>query len=221
MTDALTLETRALAALGLSSELRSRLEELHERLPTSEAFVSAARELRWHGHPDEAKQIGQLAAQWYEETLHRSPTRPTKILLARTFFELGEWDRARPIFQELAAEPLPETFTPDQARGYDLVPFGYLGIDAARRGDTLTAEEMIDRLGRLNRPYRLGMHIYWQARIAAQLGSCDRAVAFLREALRAGESVYDADRYEPRLEVAEFARLADCDAYKRFSAPKG
>jgi tetratricopeptide (TPR) repeat protein len=213
----MTFEIRALAALGHSSEVKSRLEELHELRPTSEAFASAATELRRHGHPDAATEVGRLAAQWYQETVRRSPTRPMKILLARSLAELGEWDRARPILQELAAEPLPETFAPDQVRGYDLVPFGYLGIDAAHRGDTLAAEGMIDRLGRLTRPYRLGAHIYWQARIAAQLGSCERAVAFLREALRTGESVYDY----LRLEVPEFARLKGCAAYQRFSAPKG
>jgi tetratricopeptide (TPR) repeat protein len=218
---AMTFEIRALASLGHSAEVKSRLEELHELQPTNEAFASAARELRWHGYPDAATEVGRLAAQWYQETVRQSPTRRTKILLGRSLGELGEWDRARSIFQELAAESLVETFTPDQVPGFDLAPLGYLGIDAARRGDTLAAEGMIDRLGRLTRPYRHGAHIYWQARIAAELGSCERAVGFLRKAQQAGESVYDANRYELQLEVAEFRRLTDCAAYQRFIAPKG
>ena len=144
-----------------------------------------------------------------------------KILLGRSLIELGDWDSARTIFQELAAEPLVETFTPDQAHGYDLVPLGYLGIDAARKGDTVAANAMIDRLGGLTRPYRKGAHIYWQARIAAQLGSCERAVDLLQNALQAGESVYGANRYELQLEVAEFSSFKDCPRFKRFRAPKG
>jgi serine/threonine protein kinase len=215
-----TLEIRALSAIGDSSELVKRLVELHELRPASPAFASAARELRWHRHPSAA--VEQLAARWYQEALGRSPTRLTKILLARTLFESGQRDRARPLFQELAADSLPEGATADRARGYDLVPLGYLGIDAALRGDTSAALGFIDQLGRMNWRYRLGMHHYWQARIAAQLGRCDRTVALLRDALRAGESVYDALEYELRREVAEFAPLQrTCPSYQQLMTPTG
>ena len=106
--------------------------------------------------------------------------------------------------------------TTDNWRGYDVLPVGYLGIDAARRGDTTAAEAMIQRLGSFSRPYLLGANIAWQARIAAQLGQCDPAVSFVQEALREGDSPHTGDQ-----ETAEFAKLQSCPAFQQWMEPKG
>jgi len=99
------------------------------------------------------------------------------------------------------------------------VPLGYLGIDAARRGDTTAAEAMIGRLEKIDRPYLLGANVHWQARIAARLGDCSRSVAFLREAYRRGSSAFYTG-WSFGLEVPEFAKLSGCRAYEEFRRVK-
>ena len=65
----------------------------------------------------------------------------------------------------------------------------------------------------LQRPFLLGANTHWQARIAAQLGQCERAVQYLRAALKSGSS------YLGLSETPQFAELR-CDAYKEFMKPK-
>jgi tetratricopeptide (TPR) repeat protein len=211
----LQYEIRALAALGRMDELQLTLNELRALRPTSDAFASATRELRWHGYPDDALVIGRLAEQWYRDALMRSPDRRVRLALAETLFELQRWDDARAAFEALAAEELPTAFTRERGVARDIIPFAYLGIDDARRGDTAAANASIDRLGAFDGPYRFGEIPYWQARIAAQLGQCERAVDFLRQSLGKGTSVYD------RLEAREFERLVTCRAFQTLRVPTG
>ena len=93
----------------------------------------------------------------------------------------------------------------------NFVGLGYLGIDAARRGDTAAAEAVIAKLHRIERPYLFGANLGYEARIAGQLGQCERAAGLLQEGMRKGLS--------QQREVPEFARL-ECAAYKQYMAPK-
>jgi TolB-like protein len=209
-------EIRALAALGRAEELTSRLTAMRAVDPSNSSFYVAARELWWHGYAKLAAEIGRVAVQWYREALQRSPSRAARIRLAQSLFELEQWDEARRLFMELDADFTQNAVTTDNWRGYDVLPVGYLGIDAARRGDTTVAEAMIQRLESFSRPYLLGANIGWQARIAARLGQCDRTVSFLQEALRKGDSPHTGDR-----ETSEFAKLQSCPAFQQWMEPKG
>jgi hypothetical protein len=79
----------------------------------------------------------------------------------------------------------------------------------------VAANNSIKRLVAFDEPYRFGHIPYWQARIAAQLGQCGRAVDFLRQSLGKGTSVYD------RLEAREFERLVTCRAFQTLRARTG
>jgi hypothetical protein len=210
---------RALAALGRLPELRAELGELRVVAPASPQFQAAASELRWHGHSAAADDIGRVAAGWYRASLRDSATREVRVLLARTLFDLGEWVEARLLFEQLKADSLPSAYGKEHWLALDVGPLGYLGIDAARRGDTTAAKAMIGRLEKIHRPYLLGANVHWQARIAAQLGDCSRTVAFLREAYRRGSSAF-YPLWSFGLEVPEFAKLSGCRAYEEFRGAK-
>ena len=195
-------ETQALAALGNTKELRPRLEALRALNPAHGGFLTAARELRYHGHPDASKEFGQLAVTWYREAVAASDSATRRRLLAQALYDMGQWDDARAMFQALNAE---DTLT------RNFVGLGYLGIDAARRGDTAAAEAVIAKLHRIERPYLFGANLGYEARIAGQLGQCERAAGLLQEGMRKGLS--------QQREVPEFARL-ECPAFKQYRAPK-
>jgi len=114
------------------------------------------------------------------------------------------------VFAALAAEKLPPAFTVERGTSQDIIPFAYLGIDDARRGDTAAANASIQRLATFDSTYRFGELQYRQAQIAAQLGQCDRAVAFLSESLDKGTSVYDGFL----LEASAFKRIERCSAFE-------
>jgi len=210
VADLLGYEIRALAALGRLEDLRRALDEMHTLRDTSEVFASVTRELRWHGHPAAAGVIGRVAEQWYRDALTRSSDRHVRLLLAQTLFYLERWKDARAVFDSLAAETLPAAFTSERGRPSDLIPFAYVGIDDARRGDTSAANASIARLGQFNDAYRLGVPPYYKALISAELGQCDRAMAFLRESITRGTSVFDGFQ----LEALEFKRIERCTAFE-------
>ena len=203
-----------------------KLERLKSIDASHDGFRVAAYELRWHEHPQEADSIGRLAELWYRQALERAPTPgdyrqgtpEARLLLAETLFDLGRWDEARSVFDTLAAEARPGADTTWQSSSGDVVALGYIGVDEARRGNTGAAEAMIDRLGRFRRPFLLGINVHWQARIAGQLGQCERTVDFLELAMTLGSSAYYQQGWNG-LEIAQFANL-DCPRFKQFSEEK-
>jgi hypothetical protein len=65
-----------------------------------------------------------------------------------------------------------------------------------------------------------GLNVYWQARIAAQLRDCGRAVRFLEDARSKGNPYGNAYSHMS-FEVPEFAKLQkSCGPFQRFMAPK-
>ena len=207
------LEIRALAALGKLEPLRLRLSALKTTNPTHREFLRSARELRWHGYTAAADTVGRMAARWYREALEKSPSIDVQLLLAETLFEFGDREAALRIFRTLAE--LESANTPRRRfRPVEVVPLGYLGLEAAQRGDTIGVKPIIERLRRLDGKYLLGSTYYWEARIVAQLGDCDRSVQLLREGLKRGSTVFGF-----AAEVPEFKKL-ECDAFKQLMAPK-
>ena len=198
----ISYETRALAALGHANELRQRLEVLRTLSPAHDAFLTASRELRFHEHADAAREFSRLAENWYRKALADSATEDRRRLLAQALYDLEAWDEARTMFNALHAQ---DSLT------LNFVGLGYLGIDAARRGDAASADSVIAQLGRVSRLYVRGANLGWQARIAAQLGRCEHAVQYLQEGMRKG--------LRHQSEVPEFAKL-DCAAFRQYMEPR-
>jgi TolB-like protein len=217
----LVREIRALAALGQVDTLRVRLEQARRRGflfddRNSTIFRDAAGELRAHDRAAQAQaqadSFGRLAVTWYREALRESSTYRTRFNLAAALFDLGE-PEADTIFEALVGDGLSPEFNYDHAEGYDAASLGYLGLSAARRADTDSAEAIILQLGAFNRRFMFGAGKYWQARIAAQLGDCKRAVDFLQGAVDEGSS------YTLISETPPFTSLT-CPEYQRFMRPR-
>ena len=156
--------------------------------------------------------MGRLALGWYRASLEHDSNPDVRESLAITLFDLGKLDEARPLLQALASGHSADRTTRDG--------LGYLGVIAARTGDTAGAETYIERLGGISVPYIRGRQIYWQGVITAALGQCDRAVAYLSESYRKGQMypvfIDGRDTPDPML-----APIADCPAFKEFVKPKG
>ncbi len=212
-------EIRALAALGEVDTLRGRLETAKSRgvVESGVLLNTAASQLRAHDFAAAADTIGRLALQWHRQAVIDSPTWRARFNLAVALFDLKDAE-ADTIFAALVREGLPLPYAEEHFQGLDAAALGYLGVSAAMRGDTARAEHIIAQLSNLRRPYLLGANVHWQARIAAQLGQCTRAVQLQRDALKNGSS-YQTGNYLPLHELPQFAKL-DCAAYREFIKPK-
>lgn len=162
----LVAEVVALAALGRVADVHrgidERLASASTEWPDAEALmVAAARELRAHGHPEEARVLLQRSIESYRD---RQPA-AYRSGFAIALYESGHLDHAHEAFRTLLAEN-PE----------DVTVQGYLGAIAARNGDRAEAERTDDWLRSLERPYVWGAHTLWRARLAALLGERQRAV---------------------------------------------
>jgi len=173
-------EARALAALGKISEVGKIVEgclnvDAASGTPGG-VMMEAALEFDAHGHKDAAEEMAAAAIKWAEsrpEAERRTET--LQEFYADALYFAGRWDEAGRIFESLAAEH-PE----------DIDYQGYLGTLAARRGDREKAMRISEELGKIERPYLFGNHLYQQARIVALLGEKERAVALLKEAFSQG-----------------------------------
>jgi tetratricopeptide (TPR) repeat protein len=208
---ALWLEIRALAALGRTKEVTTRLEfaeALPRETPLSPGSLmrQAAEELRAHGHPQAAAAVLDRIIVWYDGLPREDAGKVNnRFEVARALYLVGRLDAAESLFEQLAIDD------PDSLAEYD----GALGVIAARRGDRATAERFLAALERqrlaIDPPPRYAM--YAQARIVALLGDPDRAVRMLREALGGQGRDLHMD--------ADFEPLARDPGFKGFIRPKG
>ena len=210
-------EVRALAALG-------RVEQLNERLDQSlnmmagwssgwtpgDLMLAAAAEMRAHGYKAEAHPILDRAVAWHEERPpEEAATANHRYGYALSLCESERWDEADLLFRELSAEfPTSVTYR------------GYLGVIAARRGDTEAAKAIDEQLAAVDRPYLLGFHTYWRGRIAAVLGDRESAVRLLRDAIAAGFPYFRGSQYRFH-SVIDFESLVDYPSYQELVRPKG
>ncbi len=177
----LSNEARALAALGRTTELR-RLMDALPGLPGMDGaggtsvMLTAARELRAHGHAAEARAMFDRLVAWDQRLPPdvRGPAQE-RWLLAQALAERGDCAAAATLLDRLIAS------APD-----DLRYRGYAALCAAALGDRLVATRTDAWLAGLTRPYLRGEHTLWRARIAASLGERDRAVTLLRDAFAQG-----------------------------------
>jgi serine/threonine-protein kinase len=207
----LATEARALAALGRVDDAGRRLQEALD-LPTSgvggtpgAVMRVVGAELRTHGHEAAARGAFAQALAWHES---RPPDERSaagsRTRVGTLLYDLGRWDEARVLFEQLAVEQPGEV---DHR--------GYLGALAARRGDQATARAADSALAGLREPYLLGRHTYWRARIAALLGDRERAVTLLRAALQEGRTYLSVHG------EVDFTPLHDTPSFRDLVRPKG
>ncbi len=177
-------EARALAALG-------RIDEVEDVVNRRLAFANPSRnsgdaggfmravgaELRVHGHAAVAAALYTRAIDWYRSRPSDEQERDRQDI-ALLYYAAGHDREARALFEQLAVA------APD-----DVVDQGGLGAIAARHGDRAEAARIASWLGAQDRPYLYGVHFFWQACIAAELGQASEAVALLQKALSHGADV--------------------------------
>jgi hypothetical protein len=193
LLSALVSELRARAALGDEGRvwrLADRSRDLPAEPGWSEGAVRlfAARELRAHNDPDDARRMASRAEAWYQKRLDSGGDAADSSGLAMAFYLQERWSESRALFAALVAS------RPDQ-----LHYMGYIGTAAARLGDRPTALVSMKLLERAGGDSR-GIYTYWRADIAALLGERDRALALLREARDQGNAIYFKMHSDPDLE---------------------
>jgi tetratricopeptide (TPR) repeat protein/TolB-like protein len=175
-----TDQVRALAALGrfagLDRAVMDALTIRARRGSPGEVVLTAAQELRAHGHADEARRMASRCADWHAS--HASEGRG-KVGFALNQVEclwLAErFSGARSLADEVVKQ------RPD-----DEFAMGYRAILAARAGERDLAAAADKAIAGMDDLDARGDYSWMRACIAAQLGERDRAVELLRAALANG-----------------------------------
>jgi Flp pilus assembly protein TadD len=145
-------------------------------------MLSAAEELRAHGHREDSLKMAGRAVNWYHNRTGEEARREdTRSGLGDALYQTERWEEAKAIFAALASEHTDNVFY-----------MGRLGTLAARRGDRVEAERIAEKLRHIENPYLAGNHTYRSACISALLGDKDRAVTLLREAVAQGSGANEA-----------------------------
>jgi tetratricopeptide (TPR) repeat protein len=210
-------ELAALAALGRVSAIPARLDTLLA-LPLEGWFTPAlalellATELRAHGHAQEAMPVLARGIGWLQSRpAQERRAQERREQLAKLLYLASRFDDADTLYQALVRDY-------PTSRGYpdNVLYLGYLGMIAARRGDSILAMALSVRLKAQERAqaYPGQEAVVFRAKIAALLGAYDEAMRLLVDGYGAGgahELHGDID-----LEV-----LKDYPPYRRFIAPRG
>jgi tetratricopeptide (TPR) repeat protein len=137
-------------------------------------LLGIASELLVHGHADSARAVVLRALGGTDTTAMNASAMSISV---EALGLIGRWDEAA-----VAADSL-VVLSPESPAA-----LGLAGVAAANRGDRARATEMDTRLAALTTPYIRGVQTRWRARIAAQLGDREQAVALLRRALAEGSN---------------------------------
>jgi hypothetical protein len=209
-TDLIYAEIRALVALEREKEALAILDDHLSSLVPGQGPVSyldlAAQEFQAHGYPQEADSLWARLLRWHSaqppEVLDTPQSRREVV---RTLLHLG---------REVEAEPLAEALT--DAESGDLDAWGMLGAVKARLGKSDAAEEVLIRLENWSDQYSLGQNTLWRARIEADLGHPEKAVALLGLAGEEGWRIRDQPHRDPFLRA-----LRGHPDFQQFLEPKG
>jgi tetratricopeptide (TPR) repeat protein/TolB-like protein len=170
------MEIQALVGMGRVESADSVLAVMAS-LPPQPGYtpglrgVWAARELRAHGHAEAADRAIAGSIEWFAS----QPPDASRYNRARAFYYAGHFAAADTLLASLAEEA-PEN------RNY----LGYRGVTLAALGRRNEALAISERLGTMDRLNHRGVHVGWQARIAAALEDADEAVRLLDQAFRIG-----------------------------------
>ena len=211
VTALLACEVRALAPMGMSSELEARLLEAAD-LPSQPGWsparliLLAAMELRAHGHPRAARNVAERVVRVFEEDALQGPfAAAARGEVARALYLAERWNDAERVLEELASQ------FPQNAEYR-----GRLAVLAARRGNRAAALRRDLELQQGTRPYLFGRETAWRARVAAQLGDKDGAVRLLVRAFARGHAYGVELHADPDLEP-----LRTHEGFRRLLRPKG
>jgi tetratricopeptide (TPR) repeat protein len=187
-------EARALVALGRLAETDALVDEVLAMAPhwalakccvpdgtPGYVMLSAAEELRAHGHREAAVKIAGRAAEWYRSRPGgEAEEEKNRTGLGESLYRTERWEEARAVFTQLATQH-PE----------NLNHLGRLGTLAARRGARAEVERIDRRLQKLHRLYYSPeTNTFWRARARALLGDREAALALLRDAIAEGLGAY-------------------------------
>jgi DNA-binding SARP family transcriptional activator/TolB-like protein len=218
-SNALRIELRALVAAGQVTEALRALEEYLVTPGDGRHWGpvwmrETALELRAHGHAEVAQTLFTRSLEAY---LALPPQEQAQRLrdLATAYDLTGRWAEAELLLRSYAADR-PADLAQWPAVSPMLEVHGQLGTLAARQGNRAEAERISAMLEALERPYLFGEHTYWRARIAAQLGERDHAVALLRAAYAQGFKWWLPLHSEP-----DFEPLRDHPSFRELLRPKG
>ena len=186
-------QLRALAALGRVDEVRALLPELESLTPdfrdAGDVLLETSRELRAHGHRAAAREVATRAGEWYRRRAAAGADSVGALQGLREALYLAEsWGDAQRLSERLRAR--------DTAA---VAEWGWLGVVAARRGDTATAIHADSVIAHRAWPFAQGGPAVSRADLAALLGRREEAVALLARALAEGALV-SAVHTDPDLE---------------------
>ncbi|MCJ7589027.1 MAG: protein kinase [Candidatus Aminicenantes bacterium] len=208
----MTIEARALAALGRIEEVKKVVDESllsRSAIGTRTAgrvMLAAAQELRLRGYQEAFKDMAGRAVEWHRERLlGKEATEQQRYELAAALYVAEQWEEAGTLIEKLRSEK------PD-----DIDYLGYGGVLAARRGDKEDALKISEELKRIDRPFIFGEQTYWRARIAALLGMKEEAVELLRQSFAQGK-YYDVFI----ILEADLDPLRDYAPFRELMKPKG
>jgi tetratricopeptide (TPR) repeat protein/TolB-like protein len=173
-------EVRALAALGRVADVDRVVTEslaIGSRTVTpGDVMLTAAEELRAHGHLEDGRRIAVKAADWFG-ALTGDDARSVNARLSQieSLWIAERWQEARAL-----ADAVEKQAPTNPYAG------GYRAILAARSGDRTVANAADRALSEVRAVRAVGNAWWLRACIAAQLGDKDRAVSLLREAFAHG-----------------------------------
>lgn len=174
-------EARALAALGRVAEVDLAMETVLTLPPDPKRGVGTviyqtALEFRSHGHEAAAIPLFHRAAEWARSQSTASLVKYGEWdLLPRALYHCGDHATTDSMFRALSA-----------ARPLDATALGWVGANAAHRGEVHEAERISQLLATFSAPRMRGTNTIWRARIAAALGHKDEAVRLTRQAIAEG-----------------------------------
>jgi len=206
-------EARARVAMGDLATVRELIgvdagNGVFEKTAGS-VMIASAGELGAHGYPEEAVEIAAAAVEWYNLRLEsEGADRVARAGRAEALFAAARWKEAEEEFVKLAEDD------PD-----DLTTRGYLGLLAAGRGDSVTAQEVSSWFEQLDRPYLWGAPYYWRAAIAAWSGDMDRALQLFRDSAAHGRAL--AGSFPPPHSDPVLQPLWNYPPFQKFIEPKG
>jgi tetratricopeptide (TPR) repeat protein len=208
---ALICEARALVGLGRLAEVNARVDEA-TRVPLEapggrspvDVFFDVGRDLRAHGHRQEARALFEQGIRWIEAR-PAAEQRDRRDYLAALLDGAGRYDEVWPIVKQLAAEK------PD-----DVDLQAWLGTVAARRGDRKEVARIDRWLARRQGPYLNGYHTFQRARLAAVVGDRERAFQLYHQAVEEGASRHFDDVHAD----PDFESLRDYPPFQELTRPK-
>ncbi|HSN55136.1 MAG TPA: winged helix-turn-helix domain-containing protein [Candidatus Sulfomarinibacteraceae bacterium] len=202
------IEARALAAMG-DREGLERTQAITETtgsggLDPCHYLVEATASARAHGHQTLTDELVARTLRALESRARADDDPELLWIRARSLVYRGELDGARQVLEDLRSR-FPNHASLEAAR--------WLGMVAARQGDTARAAEVEAELVGMAGQRTEGSTTYSRAAIAAWLGHRDRALELLREAQREGwgsfSLFHDTDRilFEPLLGMPEYEAM--------------